>query len=191
MRPSPPPPCARRLHHGSRPPPPPRLPVAAAPTAPAAASLGAACRLTSLHCRPATARRSCRPPAPSAARRRPRGCPSRWTPLLTAARPVLNSQHGPPPLPAPMRAGCSSALLPGPHAPSCLGLRGVLPASPRRARAAASPEKKPLGHCSTFPVQHSNILFSQFQHFVCTISTFNHKILNIFNKNVELIVPKC
>ena len=141
--------------------PPPQLPVAAAaPQLPARPAAA-----------PAAARRGGRPslrlPVPSSA-------PS------TARRCYL----------LPMRAGCSRALLPGPHAPSCLGLHGALPASPRRAHAASSPEKKPLGHCSTFTVQHSNILFSQFQHFVYTISTFNRQMLNLFNKNVELIVPK-
>jgi len=150
-------------------------------------------------------------PAPCAARR-PCGCQSRRRvpPHLHALPPprlpvaVDAPPYGcpsRPQLPArPAAATCSYArwLLQCAAAwaarPSYLGLRGALPASPRRAhaaaRATASPEKKPLGHCSTFPVQHSNILFSQFQYFVYTISTFNRQMLNLFNKNVELIVPK-
>jgi len=186
-----PPPCARRLHH--------RAPAASTmgrglrrlrgclsrrPHRPCGCQSRRACRLTSLRCRPRNCPSQLPPPqlparpaaAPAAARRG--GRPSLRLPVPSSAPSTARRCYL-----LPMRAGCSRALLPGPHAPSCLGLRGALPPSPRRAhaaaRAAVSPEKKPLGHCSTFSVQHSNILFSQFQHFVYTISTFRLHNFNI------------
>jgi hypothetical protein len=94
---------------------------------------------------------------------------------------------------------CSRAPLPAP-ARCCLGrARPAALACVHRCllRAPVLPPAPPLAGeeatWSPFNIWSSTFqhLFSQFQHFVCTISTFNRQMLNLFNKNSELIVPKC
>ena len=199
IRPSPrcshpsPPPCARRLHHRapaastmgrgvrrlrgclSRRPPPPQLP--APPAAPAAASLGAACRLTSLHCRP-------------------RNCPSRL--------PPPSSQRGPPPpprLPVAVDAppyGCPSRpQLPArPAAATCClcalvaPVRCCLGRTPPAASACAGRCLLRHGAPTPLPRRRRSHLVTV-QHFQFSIPTFCSPNFNISSTHFQHLIVKC